>query len=513
MVVGGKCGILKNGLILFFCGSRRGKEAVKVKLKQLLEGISYEIQQGTAEREISDVQYDSRKVEKDSLFVCITGFQTDGHKYIPMALEKGAAVLLCEHTVTDVPGDVTVIVTKNNRAALAVLSANLYGHPSKQMHVIGVTGTNGKTSTTYLMKSILDRVGRKVGIVGTIENRIGDRVLKAERTTPESKELQALFRQMQEEGVTDVVMEVSSHSLDLHRVDGIAFDAAIFTNLTQDHLDYHKTMENYKAAKGLLFERAAKSVINMDDAAGVYMKEKSAGEVLTIGVDTKADLMAENIVISAEGTAFDMIWQGKKYPVHLHTPGRFSVYNALGAAGACLLLGIDAGDTAAGLTENSGVSGRFQTIRSKQGCLAVVDYAHTPDGLENVLNTANEFVKGKLIAVFGCGGDRDKTKRPIMGEIGGRLADYCIITSDNPRTENPAAILEDVEAGVKRTDCPYEKIVDRRTAIQRAAAMAADGDVILIAGKGHETYQIFAEETIHFDDMEEVRKAFGEDLA
>ena len=300
-------------------------------------------------------------------------------------------------------------------------------------------------------------------------------------------------------------------SLDLHRVDGIAFDVAIFTNLTQDHLDYHKTMENYKAAKGILFARAAKSVINMDDAAGAYMKEQSKGEVLTIGVDSKADLTAEGIDVSADGTAFDMLWQGKRYPVHLHTPGRFSVYNALGAAGACILLGVPVEEIVAGLTANPGVSGRFQTVRSKRGCQAVVDYAHTPDGLENVLNTANEFVKGKLIAVFGCGGDRDRTKRPIMGEIGVRLAGYCIITSDNPRTEDPEKILEDVEVGVKKTDCPYEKIVDRREAIQKAVAMAEAGDVILIAGKGHETYQIFPDKTIHFDDIEEVRKAFGED--
>lgn len=482
-----------------------------MKLDQLLEGISYEVQQGDAALEISDFQYDSRKVEKNSLFVCITGFQTDGHKYIPMALEKGATALLCEHRVENVPEGVTVLVTKNNREALAVASAHFYGHPAETMNIIGVTGTNGKTSTTYLMQSILNRRGRKVGIIGTIENRIGEKVVPAERTTPESKELQALLLQMQREIVTEVLMEVSSHSLDLHRVDGMTFDIAIFTNLTQDHLDYHKTMENYKAAKGLLFQRAKKSVINLDDAAGAYMKEQSQGKVLTFGVDTKADLMAEHIEISAEGTAFDLIWQGERYPVKLHTPGRFSVYNAMGAAGACLLLGVPVGDVVAGLCANAGVSGRFQTVRSKKGTLAVVDYAHTPDGLENVLHTANEFVKGKLIAVFGCGGDRDKTKRPIMGEIGGRLAGYCILTSDNPRTEDPAAILEDVEAGILKTNCPYEKQVDRRMAIQRAVALAEAEDVILIAGKGHETYQIFPDKTIHFDDIEEVRKAFGED--
>lgn len=482
-----------------------------MKLKQLLTGISYEVQQGSDEIELSDFQYDSRKIEKDSLFVAITGFQTDGHKYIPMAVEKGAAAVLCEHPVEGVPNGVTVVLTPNNRQALAVLSANFYGHPSDEMRTVGVTGTNGKTSTTYLMKSILDRQGSKVGIIGTIENRIGDKVLHAERTTPESKELQALLRQMQQEQVTDVVMEVSSHSLDLHRVDGISFDVAIFTNLTQDHLDYHKTMENYRAAKGLLFRRAKKSVINLDDAASAYMQAQSQGEVLTFGVDTPADLMASRIDITAEGTAFRLQWQGKEYPVRLHTPGRFSVYNALGAAGACLLLGIPVEEIIAGLEENPGVSGRFQTVRSRKGYQAVVDYAHTPDGLENVLRTANEFVKGKLIAVFGCGGDRDRTKRPIMGEIGGRLAGYCILTSDNPRTEDPMAILRDVEAGICKTDCPYELIADRREAIRRAVALAEAGDVILIAGKGHETYQIFPEGTIHFDDMEEVRKAFGED--
>lgn len=388
-----------------------------MNLKQLLEGISYEVQQGTADVEISDFQYDSRKVEKDGLFVCITGFQTDGHKYIPMALEKGAAALLCEHRVENVPEGVTVLVTENNRIALALLSDHFYGHPSAEMNVIGVTGTNGKTSTTYLMKSILDRIGKKVGIIGTIENRIGDEVLKAERTTPESKELQALFRRMKNEDVTDVVMEVSSHSLDLHRVDGIAFDVAIFTNLTQDHLDYHKTMENYKAAKGMLFARAAKSVINMDDAAGAYMKEQSKGEVLTIGVDCKADLTAEGIDVSADGTAFDMALAGQAVsctPAYARSVQRIQ---RLGAAWGVYSARCAVEEIVGRADGKPGVSGRFQTVRSKRGCQAVVDYAHTPDWLGNVLNTANEFVKGKLIAVFGCGGNRDRTKRPIMGEI------------------------------------------------------------------------------------------------
>ena len=479
-----------------------------MKLEQLIGGYSGLLSRVPQDISVKDICYDSRKVKPGSLFVCVTGFVTDGHQYARDAAEKGACALICEH---EVQADIPVLLVDNSRKALAYLADRFYDHPSGKFKLIGVTGTNGKTTVTYLVKRILEDAGFRVGLIGTNQNMIGREVLPSARTTPESLELQELFSRMVQQKVDYVVMEVSSHSLDLHRVDGIDFDIAIFTNLTQDHLDYHKTMENYKAAKGLLFERAAKSVINMDDAAGAYMKDHSKGEVLTIGVDTKADLMAKNIDISAEGTAFDMIWQGKKYPVHLHTPGRFSVYNALGAAGACLLLGVAVEDVVAGLTENPGVSGRFQTVRSKKGCQAVVDYAHTPDGLENVLNTANEFVKGKLIAVFGCGGDRDRTKRPIMGEIGGKLAGYCIITSDNPRTEDPAAILEDVEAGVKKTDCPYEKIVDRRTAIQRAVELAGEGDVILIAGKGHETYQIFPDRTIHFDDMEEVRKAFGED--
>ena len=482
-----------------------------MKLKELLKGISYEAVQGSLDVDVKEIQYDSRKVEQGDLFVCVTGFQTDGHKFAPMAVEKGASVLLCEHPMENIPEGVTVIVTENTRAALAELSAVFYHEPSKELSVIGITGTNGKTTTTYLMKTILDGIGKKVGVIGTIENRIGDKVLHTQRTTPEAKELQALFRQMKEEEVSHVMMEVSSHSLDLHRVDCVDYDIAVFTNLTQDHLDYHKTMENYRAAKGILFERAKKAVINVDDEAGSYMMDRCKGEILTFGVDKKADLMAEDIDISAEGTAFTMLWQGERYPVKLHTPGRFSVYNALGAAGACILLGVPVEAIIKGLRENQGVSGRFQTVRSKKGCQAVVDYAHTPDGLENVLKTANEFAKGRVIAVFGCGGDRDKTKRPIMGEIGGRLAGYCILTSDNPRTEDPASIIDDVEVGTKKTGCPYEKVTDRGEAIRRAAEMAEAGDVILIAGKGHENYQIFAKETIHFDDMEEVKKAFGDD--
>lgn len=269
-------------------------------------------------------------------------------------------------------------------------------------------------------------------------------------------------------------------------------------------------MENYKIAKSLLFQRSEKSVINIDDNAGEFMKQNAKGEVLTFGIDKQADITAKEIDISADGVKFTLCYDNKQYVVSLHTPGRFSIYNALGAIGACIFMGIAMEDIIAGLNSNAGVAGRFQTVKSHKAN-AIIDYAHTPDGLENILNTAREFVKGKIITVFGCGGDRDKTKRPIMGEIAGKLSDYCIITSDNPRTENPSSILDDVEEGMKKTNCNYIKLVDRREAICHAVEYGQKGDLIVIAGKGHENYQIFADKTIHFDDVEEVKKAFGED--
>lgn len=480
-----------------------------MKLSALLQDIEWTLLYGE-EKEINAIAYDSRKVQQGDLFVCITGFQTDGHKYAQKAIEAGAVAILCEKAIQSDNKDVTILQTKNTRHALAILSSNYYKHPCNSMNVIGVTGTNGKTTTTYLIKSVLDSIGHKVGIVGTIENRIGQKVLHADRTTPESLELQQLFYQMKQENVTDVVMEVSSHSLDLHRVDGIQYNIGIFTNLTQDHLDYHKTMENYKIAKSLLFQRSNKSVINIDDEAGEFMKQNAKGEVLTFGIDKQADITAKEIDISADGVKFTLCYDNKQYMVSLHTPGRFSIYNALGAIGACIFMGIAMEDIIAGLNSNVGVAGRFQTIKSTKAN-AIVDYAHTPDGLENILKTAQEFVKGKIITVFGCGGDRDKTKRPIMGEIAGKLSDYCIITSDNPRTENPASILDDVEVGMKKTNCEYIKLVDRREAICHAVEYGQKGDLIIIAGKGHEDYQIFADKTIHFDDVEEVKKAFGGD--
>ncbi len=482
-----------------------------MKVEKLLCNIEYELLKGSIDTEIQKIEYDSRKVLKGDAFVCITGFKTDGHKYALNAIKDGASVIFCERDIEGIDNDVTVIKFENTRKALAHIAAEFYGRPSGRMNVIGVTGTNGKTTTTFLIKSVLDKIGHKTGIIGTIENRIGDKVIPTERTTPESLELQELFKKMADENCNDVVMEVSSHALDLHRVDDIKYNIGIFTNLTQDHLDYHITMENYKIAKSLLFERALNSVINIDDEAGEFMVSKSKGKVITFAIDKDADLKAENIHISADGVKFKLEYNGKEYPVSLNTPGKFSIYNALGAIGACIIMGIDMNTIIEGLAENKGVSGRFQTVKSKRGFNAIVDYAHTPDGLENILKTAKEFAKGKIITVFGCGGDRDRTKRPIMGEIAGIYSDYCIITSDNPRTENPAQILDDVEPGTKKSGCEYTKIVDRREAINYAVSIAKENDLVVIAGKGHENYQIFADKTIHFDDVEEVRKAFGED--
>ncbi len=483
-----------------------------MKVEKILHDIEYKLIQGSVETEFEKIEYDSRKVSKGDAFVCVTGFKTDGHNYVESAIKSGATVIFCERELENIDESVTVIQFENTRKALAHISAEYYGRPSERMNVIGVTGTNGKTTTTFLVKSILDKIGHKTGIIGTIENRIGDRIIATERTTPESLELQELFKTMADEGCQDVVMEVSSHALDLHRVDDIRFNVGIFTNLTQDHLDYHVTMENYKKAKGLLFERCLASVVNIDDEAGEYMVSVSKGKVITFAIDKNADLKAEDIHISADGVEFKLEYDGKEYPVSLNTPGKFSIYNALGAIGACILMGIDMDTIISGLKENKGVNGRFQTVRSKRGFNAIVDYAHTPDGLENILKTAKEFVKGRIITVFGCGGDRDRTKRPIMGEIAGIYSDYCIITSDNPRTEDPVQILDDVEPGTKKSGCEYTKIVDRGEAIKYAIDMAKEGDVVIVAGKGHENYQIFADKTIHFDDVEEVKKAFGEDV-
>ncbi|MBQ2679849.1 MAG: UDP-N-acetylmuramoyl-L-alanyl-D-glutamate--2,6-diaminopimelate ligase [Firmicutes bacterium] len=479
-----------------------------MKLSKLLEGMEYKAAQGSLDTDVKNVVYNSREASEGSAFVCITGFKTDGHKYVNDAIGRGANVIIAERPI-DVPENITLIISENNRRNLAIIANNFYNDPSSRINLIGVTGTNGKTTTTFLVKAMLERKGRKTGLIGTIENRIGDEIIHTERTTPESLELAALFDEMYQKGARDVIMEVSSHALDLDRVYGFKFDTAVFTNLTQDHLDYHKTMENYRNAKAILFRMADKAVINTDDEAGLYMAEVAKGEIITFGIDNDADLRGENIVITADGVSFDLEYGGKVYPVRLNIPGKFSIYNALGAIGTGLFSGLDIQDIIDSLAETEGIRGRFQTIKGPGGFNAIVDYAHTPDGLENILNTAKEFAKGRIITVFGCGGDRDRTKRPIMGDIAGKLSDFCIITSDNPRTENPESIIDDIEEGTKKTGCEYIRITDRKEAIFKAVSMAEADDVVIVAGKGHEDYQIFADKTIHFDDSEVIKEAFS----
>ncbi|WP_094547572.1 UDP-N-acetylmuramoyl-L-alanyl-D-glutamate--2,6-diaminopimelate ligase [Petroclostridium xylanilyticum] len=477
-------------------------------LKDLTSIIEHEYVNGDQSAEISGIAYDSRRVKPGDLFVCIKGFKVDGHEFISQAIGQGAAAVIVEKEVED--AKVPLIKVKNSRRALALISAAFFSNPSSKFKLIGVTGTNGKTTTTYLIKTILEQGGSKVGLIGTNQNMIGDKVLPAERTTPESLELQQLFSDMVKEKIDYVVMEVSSHSLELNRVDGCNFEIGIFTNITQDHLDFHVTMENYLKAKTTLFKRCKKGIINVDDSSSEYILNNGTCEMITFGIDKEADIHAKDIEISEKGVKFDVDTPyGSKF-IELGIPGRFSVYNALGSIGACLALGISLEQIQQGLKQAKGVPGRAQIVETGKDFTVLIDYAHTPDGLENILNTVNGFAKGRVVTLFGCGGDRDKTKRPIMGEIAGKLSDFCIITSDNPRTEDPLQILNHIEEGIKKTDCSYVVIENRFEAIKYALENAKKDDVIVLAGKGHETYQILKDRVIHFDEKEIVESILRE---
>ncbi len=478
-----------------------------MKISQLLNGVALETPLKD-DIEITSVAYDSRKVTPGCLFVCIKGFVTDGHVYIDKAIENGAAAILVQDEVNGAA--VPVIRAADTRKALAQIGANFYGHPEKQLTVIGVTGTNGKTSVANLIKSTLEAVGETVGLIGTNGNMIGSKMLSTERTTPESLELSALFRQMVDEGIRYVVMEVSSHSLFLHRVYGIPFKVGIFTNLTQDHLDFHITMENYYLAKRMLFDLCEIGVTNTDDAAGKRIKEEAPCPVLTYSIDSCADFMAKNIDITAKGVTFTLQTNEASFEAFMQIPGKFSAYNAMAAFCACTALGIAPEAILLALSKVEGIKGRIETLPTNTEYTVIIDYAHTPDGIENILNTVREFAKNRVITVFGCGGDRDATKRPIMGEMAGKLSDYCIITSDNPRTEEPMSIIYQIEDGMKRTGCEYTVIENRREAISHALSIGQAGDCIVLAGKGHETYQIIGKEKHHFDEREVVAELLAE---
>ena len=480
-----------------------------MKLEKLLSRVHVIKGNVSLSMDITEVVYDSRKVTPGCMFVAITGFATDGNKYIPMALKKGAAVVVTAKAQAE---EIPHIQVENDRLALAQIGANFYDNPGKAMQLIGITGTNGKTSSTLLLKHVLEQVlGAKVGLMGTMENMIGNVSVPTERTTPESFELQGLLAQMRDGGCTYAIMEVSSHAIALDRVAGLHYTVAAFTNLTEDHLDFHKTMEEYCQAKAELFTRCDKAVANCDDAWFAQMTEKATCPVLSTSVKNASDLRAENLELLSDGISFTAVYGSEKVPVRLPIPGKFTVYNALTVVGCALQLGISLSDAAQALKTAKGVKGRVEVVPTPgKDYTVLIDYAHTPDGLLNVLSSVKDYCKGRLIAVFGCGGDRDPIKRPIMGKIGTDIADIAIITSDNPRTEDPMKIIEDVLKGVDSTKKSYKVIENRPKAIQYAMDIAQKNDIIVLAGKGHETYQEICGVKHHLDEREVVAEYLAE---
>ena len=474
-----------------------------MKLKQLLRNVDVIKVNVAMDTEITSVVYDSRRVTPGCVFVAITGFATDGNKYIPMALEKGAAVVV---TAQSQDAAVPYVQVASDRLALAQIGCNFFDHPGRSMQLVGITGTNGKTSSTLLLKHILEQVlGAKVGLVGTMGNLIGDLPIPGDRTTPESFALQELLAQMRDAGCSHAIMEVSSHAIALDRIAGLHYNVAAFTNLTEDHLDFHKTMENYCDTKAELFRRCEKAVCNRDDEWFDRITRNAACNMMTVSVKDGGALQAKNLELLSDGVSFMAVCGTEEVVVRLPIPGKFTVYNALTALGCAMQLGISLSDAATALKTAKGVKGRVEVVPTPgKDYTVLIDYAHTPDGLENVLSSVKGFCKGRLIAVFGCGGDRDPVKRPIMGRIGVELADYAIITSDNPRTEDPGKIIQDILKGVDAAKNNYEVIENRPKAIQHAMDIAEKNDIIVLAGKGHETYQEICGVKHHLDEREVV---------
>lgn len=478
-----------------------------MKLTDLMRNVSVVEARAPEDMEITGVSYDSRQTQRGDLFVAVTGYETDGHRFIPMAVEKGASCILCQRKPAE---NVPYILVEDSRAALARLGRNWFGDPAASMTMIGVTGTNGKTTTTYLLKDVLENcLGAKVGLIGTNQNMIGDEILHTERTTPESFELQSLFRSMADAGCTHVVMEVSSHALCLQRVAGIQFEVGLFTNLSQDHLDFHETMENYCDAKALIFRQSRHAVYNGDDPWAKRVIHNAACPTFSYG-EKEAELTAENIRLAVDGVSFDAVCQGETVPVHVGIPGGFTVYNALGVLAAARVLGVPLPDSAGALAQSAGVKGRVEVVPVPWDYTVLIDYAVTPDAIENVLNTVRGFAEGRVVILFGCGGDRDRGKRPKMGKIAAQLADFVVVTSDNPRTEDPDAIISEILPGLEGTSTPYVVEADRVKAIRYAMDHAQPKDVIILAGKGHETYQIIGHEKRHLDEREVVADYIAE---
>ena len=454
---------------------------------------------------VTGIAYRSSSVRAGDAFFCVSGFAHDGHDFAEDAVQRGAAVVVATRVLPDVGAP--VVIVPDTRVALALASARFFGDPSAALDVAGITGTNGKTTTTYLLESILRAAGRSTGIIGTIETRIAGETRPAARTTPESRDLQATLAEMREAGVTSVAMEVSSHAIDLHRVEGMRFAVAAFTNLSQDHLDYHATLEEYFSVKSRLLALVApqRRVINIDDAYGRRLAE-ALPSLWTVGETAEATVRASGVHMGPSATTFDLEAPAGAMRVELPLTGDYNVSNALVAAGCALALGVSLEDVAAGLSQAPQVPGRLEQVRAGQDFAVLVDYAHTPDGLEKAISAVRAVTPGRVITVFGCGGDRDPAKRPLMGSVAGRLSDVAVLTSDNPRTEDPVGIILQVKDGLARTGAALHVEVDRRRAIALAIGMARTGDAVLIAGKGHEDYQIFADRTVHFDDREVARE-------
>ncbi|QDR80380.1 UDP-N-acetylmuramoyl-L-alanyl-D-glutamate--2,6-diaminopimelate ligase [Sporomusa termitida] len=495
-------------------------------LKQLTDLLPAAAIQGRLEREIRAVAHDSRQVVPGTLFVCLSGVHADGHDFITAAVQQGAAAVLVEK---DVPAagceDITIIKVADTRKAMQVIVPYFFDYPGHKLRMIGVTGTNGKTTTTYLIRSILRQAGHKAGLIGTIQTMIGDQILPVKNTTPDVIELQSILAEMVANGMEYAIMEVSSHALALGRIAGCEFDVAVFTNMTQDHLDFHQTFANYIETKAELFrslnrpdskKQGKTAIINFDDPVGKAMAAHAGCPVISYGINSTAVLTADSLAVAAAGSSFSIKGPFGAMPLTLNITGMFNVYNVLAAAGAALAEKIDPAIIRQALEGFSSVPGRFELVQAGQPFTVIVDYAHTPDGLENVLKTAKQFATAKIIVVFGCGGDRDRTKRPLMGKLAAVYGDIVLATSDNPRSEEPGKILEDIEVGLKdalaagHSAKSYQIIIDRRQAITQAIQLAGPQDVVLIAGKGHETYQILKDRTIDFDDRQVAREVIRE---
>jgi UDP-N-acetylmuramoyl-L-alanyl-D-glutamate--2,6-diaminopimelate ligase len=487
-----------------------------MKLEELLSKVSADRVDGSTNVEITGIAYDSRLVKPGSIFVALKGEKVDGSAYIDKAIEAGAAAIVSENVTLKTRA--TNVIVASARVALADLAAAFYGHPSLALRIAGITGTNGKTTTAFLIKHICEAEQVNCGLIGTVRYEVGDRILPAARTTPESLDVHDLLWQMRSAGCKAAAMEVSSHALMQERVRAVEFDVAIFTNLTQDHLDYHKTMDAYFEAKARLFsglkkqpkKKDAKAVINLDDRFGAQLAQRFSKDlpVITYGLGVHADFRASNVRIDFNGTSYQLDAGGKSYLVRLPLIGQFNVYNSLAALAATTVMGVDTRNGVLALANAKAVPGRLEAVPAQRQFRIFVDYAHTDDALLNVIRTCRELNPRRLVVVFGCGGNRDKTKRPRMGAVVDEHADYAIVTSDNPRKEKPEDIIEDIKPGMKRGN--YEVIIDRREAIFKAVAMAQPRDIILIAGKGHETYQEFADHTAPFDDAAVARQALEE---